>query len=209
MADAIDVLRNWDGQMDKESPAAMVSEVLYEQLRRKVADRASPKKGGVYSIQMATVVVEKLLRERPAGWFPDYDQMLLDSLAVAIEEGAKTQGSNVKGWRWGVYNTLTIPHPVLGQIPMIGKYFNIGPVWMSGSSTTVKQTTRRLGPSMRMIVDLSNLDGSYQNITIGESGHYLSPRYSDEWPSYYVGNSLPMQFGKVDVKSELVVNPDH
>jgi acyl-homoserine lactone acylase PvdQ len=60
---------------------------------------------------------------------------------------------------------------------------------------------------MRMIVDLSNLDGSYQNVTIGQSGHYLSSHYKDEWPSYYVGNSLPMQFGKVVKESELVVEP--
>ncbi len=207
LADAVTLLRNWNGQMDKDSAAPLVAEELYQRLRSRIAERASPKKGEEYSTQMATVVVERLVRERPAGWFPDYDQLLLDCLAAGIEEGAKSQGSNVNGWRWGAYDNLTIAHPVLGQIPVIGKYFNIGPVWMSGSSTTVKQTTRRLGPSMRMIVDLSNLDGSYQNVTIGQSGHYLSPHYKDEWPSYYVGNSLPMQFGKVVKESELVVEP--
>ncbi len=204
---AIELLRNWDGQMDKDSAAALVIETLYVQVRRAMAERAAPKHGDTYSSQMAPAVVDRLLRERPAGWFPDYDKLLMDSLAAAIEETGKRQGSNVKDWRWGAYNELTIPHPVLGQLPLIGKYFNIGPVWMSGSSTTVKQTTRRLGPSMRMVVDLADLNGSFQNITIGESGHYLSTHYSDEWPSYYVGNSLPMQFGNVEVKSELVVNP--
>ncbi len=63
--------------------------------------------------------------------------------------------------------------PVLSQLPLIGKYFNIGPVAMSGGSTTIKQTTRRLGPSMRMVVDLADLDNSLQNITIGESGQPL------------------------------------
>ncbi len=209
LADAVGVLRNWDGQMDKDLAAPMLTEMLYLQIRQSLAERAAPKKGGLYSSQMAPAVVERILRERPAGWFRDYDEMLMDRLSAAIAEGAKTQGSSVPRWHWGAQNQLKIAHPVLSQLPLIGSYFNIGPVPMSGSSTTVKQTTRRLGPSMRMIVDLSNLDGSFQNITIGESGQALSSHYKDEWASYYVGNSLPMQFGKVDVKSELVINPSH
>jgi penicillin amidase len=207
LADAVGVLRNWDGQMDKDSSAAMLAELLYVQVRQTLAERAAPKKGAAYSSQMAPAVIERILRERPAGWFPDYDEMLMVSLSAAIADGAKRQGSSVQRWHWGAQNQLTIAHPVLGQLPLIGAYFNIGPVWMSGSSTTVKQTTRRLGPSMRMVVDLSNLDGSYQNITIGESGQALSSHYKDEWASYYVGNGLPMQFGKVEVKAELVVDP--
>ncbi len=41
---------------------------------------------------------------------------------------------------------------------------------MSGSGTTVKQTSSTLGPSERMVVDLGNLDRSVQNLPIGESG---------------------------------------
>ena len=207
LADAVEVLRGWDGQMDKDSAAPLIAEHLYWQLRRKLGERASPKKGDAYATQMATVAIERLLRARPKDWFADYDQLILDSLSAAIEEGAKLQGSNVKGWKWGAYNQLTIPNPVLSQIPMVGKYFNIGPAWMSGSSTTVKQTTRTLGPSMRMVADMSNLDGSMQNITIGQSGHYFSSHYKDEWSSYYVGKSYPMQFGKVKADGDLTVEP--
>ncbi len=207
LADAVEVLRGWDGQMDKDSAAPLIAEHLYLQLRRKLGERATPKKGDAYATQMATVAIERLLRARPKDWFADYDQLILDSLSAAIEEGAKLQGSNVRGWKWGAYNQLTIPNPVLGQIPLLGKYFNIGPVWMSGSSTTVKQTTRTLGPSMRMVADMSNLDGSMQNITIGQSGHYFSSHYKDEWSSYYVGKSYPMQFGKVKADGDLTVEP--
>jgi penicillin amidase len=80
---------------------------------------------------------------------------------------------------------------------------------MSGSSTTVKQTTRRLGPSMRMIVDLSDPDRSLQNITIGESGQPLSRHYRDQWSAYYGATSFPMQFRNVDARQVLTVNPSH
>jgi penicillin amidase len=127
--------------------------------------------------------------------------------ADAVEEGSKIQGSKVSRWDYGQYNALKMVHPVDSQLPVIGAYFNIGPVSMSGSSTTIKQTTRRLGPSMRMIVDLGNLDGSMQNITVGESGQRLSGHYNDQWGAYYGATSFPMQFGKVDAKSTLVVKP--
>jgi penicillin amidase len=78
---------------------------------------------------------------------------------------------------------------------------------MSGSSTSVKQTSLKLGPSMRLNADLSNWDNSMLNIPIGESGHILSSHYRDEWDAYYAGHSFPMQFNKVDVKDTLKIEP--
>src|SRR5258708_38770815 len=102
---------------------------------------------------------------------------------------------------------LTIGHPVGSRLPLIGSYYNVGPSPMSGASTTVKQTTPRLGPSMRFVADLSDWEKSLNNITIGQSGHVLSRHYKDEWNSYYGGQSYPMQFGKVEAKDVLTVKP--
>jgi penicillin amidase len=60
---------------------------------------------------------------------------------------------------------------------------------------------------MRMIVDLSDLDRSLQNITIGESGQPLSRHYKDQWSAYYGATSFPMQFTHVNAKQVLTVNP--
>ena len=61
--------------------------------------------------------------------------------------------------------------------------------------------------AMRMIVDLSNLDGSLMNTTTGESGHELSRHYMDQWDSYCAGQSFPMQFDKVQASDVLRVDP--
>ena len=53
-----------------------------------------------------------LLRERPAGWFADYDQFLLAALGRAIDEGVKSQGSNIARWDYGQMLELTIPNPI-------------------------------------------------------------------------------------------------
>jgi penicillin G amidase len=205
--EAVELLHGWNGQMEKGTAAPMLAALLYQQLRLAIAERAAPGLGAEYAFPMAPSVIERLLRERPGDWFPDYSQLLMKSLAAAIEEGAKIQGSKVSRWDYGQYNEITITHPVDSHLPLIGKYFNIGPVPMSGSSTTVKQTTLRLGPSMRMVVDLGDLDHSLANITIGESGQRLSPHYRDQWNAYYGGTSFPMQYHSLNAKQILVVNP--
>ena len=133
----------------------------------------------------------KLLRERPPAGSRITTRCFCNRWAKRSPTATKIQGSKISRWDYGQFNELRIVHPVLGQLPLIGKYFNIGPVPMSGSSTTIKQTTRRLGPSMRMVVDLSDLDHSMQNITIGESGQALSRHYKDQWSAYYGATKLP------------------
>jgi penicillin amidase len=184
--------------MEKGTAAPFLAVLIYQQLKRAIGERASPGKGAVYESMMAGPVIERLLRQRPSDWFGDYDQLLLRCLVDAVEEGKRMQGRNPAKWDYGEFLQLDLPHPVAKQIPWIGKYFGIGPVPMSGSSTTVKQTSRRLGPSMRMAVDLGNLDGSIQNITIGQSGQFLSWHYKDQWNAYYTGRSFPMRFTRYD-----------
>jgi penicillin amidase len=207
LEDAIAFLRSWNGQMDKDQAAPLIVTLAYQYLRRAVAESASPQHGAAYELQMAPAVLENLLRARPAGWFPDYDLLLLRVLSDGVEEGRRIEGRGVRKWRYGDYLRLTIAHPVGHRIPVVGKYFDIGPTPMSGSSTTVKQTSARLGPSMRMTAAPGDWDNSILNLTIGQSGQILSGHYKDEWDHYYNGESYPMQFNKVDAPDVLTFVP--
>ena len=204
---AVELLRGWNGQMDKDMAAPFLITLAFQHVRRAVAENASPAAGMAYEFSMASVAIERLLRERPAGWFADYDEMLLRALADAVEEGRRIQGRDPKHWRYGDYLRVAINNPVLHEVPLVGKYFDIGPVPMSGSSTTVKQTSRTLAPSMRMNADLGDWDRSLLNIPIGQSGQILSSHYKDQWTDYYNALSFPMQFGKVDAVSTLTFKP--
>ena len=93
---AVDLLRAWNGQMDKDLAAPLLITLAYQHVRRAIAENASPGNGLGYEFNMAPVVVESLLRERPAGWFGDYDEMLLRALADAVEEGRRMQGRDPK-----------------------------------------------------------------------------------------------------------------
>jgi penicillin amidase len=203
----VEVLSKWNGQMEKGTPEPMAAALFMAALQKLVAQNAIKDATDDDSAGVTVAVLEKLIRERPEGWFPSYDQLLIDALRTGIEEGVKIQGSKVAAWDYGQWRALRLTHPILGQLPWIGKYFNIGTIPMSGSPTSIKQTTRRLGPSMRMVVDFSNLDNSWANITVGQSGHRLSRHYRDQWAAYYGGTSFPMQYGKVEARDTLVVTP--
>lgn len=205
--DPVALLRNWNGQMDKDEAAPLIVTLAFQYFRKFVADSAAPGKGSIYETLMSVTVIRTLLETRPPGWFDSWDVTLERALTDGLEEGRRMQGDAVTKWRYGHYLELQINHPIGHNLPVIGKYFDIGPVPMSGSSTSIKQTSRRLGPSMRLNADMANWDNSLLNIPIGQSGHILSGHYKDEWDSYYVGKSFPMQFDKVDVKNTLKLEP--
>jgi penicillin amidase len=206
---AVALLRGWNGQMEKDLAAPFLSVLLYQHVRTAIAENAAPGRAAAYQYQMAPAIVEKLLRERPAGWFPDYDAMLLTALVDAVDEGSRMQGRDVKRWQYGSSLSVGIAQPVIHQIPWIGPYLDIRPLPMSGSGLTVKQTTRNLAPSMRMSADLGDWDRSLLNIPTGESGQVLSSHFQDEWMAYYVGRSFPMQFRNVQSKNTLEFRPAH
>lgn len=190
---ATELLKTWNGQMDKDGAAPMIAALLYQQLRTAIAKRAAGR-ATAWDSTLASSVIQRLLEQRPKEWFSNWDEALNTALREALEEGRRLQGRNPAVWKYGTFNSIELKHPVVSQIPWIGAYFNIGPVAMSGSSTTVKQTTQRLGPSMRFVADLSDWDRSLNNITIGQSGHILSGHYRDQWKSYWTGTSFPMRW---------------
>src|SRR5579871_1549155 len=216
---AVAMLSEWNGQMQADQAAPFLIMLAYQHLRSSVAERAAPVKGGTYEFSMSPVVLEQLLRDRPAGWFDDYDSLLLRTLADAVEEGTRIQGRDLRHWKYGAWMRVTINHPILHPgldpllryVPLVGpwimSYFDVGTVPMSGSSTTVKQTTRTLAPSMRMDADLSDWDRSLLNVQIGQSGVPFTAHYKDEWLDYYNGRSFPMQFREVVADSTLVFRP--
>ena len=98
--------------------------------------------------------------------------------------------SDSDDWEWGKIHTITYPTNLLGEagIPILTGLVNIGPVETSGSNFAINSTDWGFGddftigsyPSMRMVVDLSNLDNSRTVLPSGQSGHVMSKYYDDQ-----------------------------
>ena len=206
-ADAIAELRKWDGLMTKDSTAGLIATLTYDELRKAILANAAPKYKTGYAPNFLPAIIEKLLRERPASWFADYDALLLQSFDAALKDGTARQGSKISRWELGQFQALRLTNPVEGQLPLIGKYFDIGPVSFGGSPVSIAQYTGRIGPSMRIVNNLGDLDHSLATLVTGESEQRLSGHYKDQWDAYYSRRGLPMQFGKIDAKNVLTVHP--
>ena len=117
------------------------------------------------------------------------DDMFLLAFEKAVQEIEDLQGKDSATWNWGEMHTATFENQTLGKsgIGLIEDLFNRGPFPTAGGESIVNATgwTTTEGyevdwlPSMRMIVDLSNLDNSITVHTTGESGHAGHQHYID------------------------------
>lgn len=192
LSPAIAQLKGWNGQMMPDLAAPLIVTYAFQHLRRMVVEKAARQPGATFDLQMGIAQIESLLDRQTPGWFPDWDAVLLRALQEGVEEGQRSQGADVNKWRYGVYNQLTIHHPVLERIPVIGPYFNLGPYPANGSSTTLKQTSMRLLPSMRLAVDFGDPAGGLFHLPAGLSGHPFSGHYKDQWRAYQSAEGFPL-----------------
>jgi penicillin G amidase len=201
-------LKEHRGQMDQSLASPVITQLLSNTARTALLTGLNPALKPAFLPRSR--VLQKLLETRPKGWVPqdNWDAWLLAQLNKALDEGRQKQGSPIRKWKWGELLQWHFEHPVGKQLPLVSGFFNLGPVPMSGSGTTVKQTTRTLGPSERLVVDFGDLDGSTLEIPVGESGMVASSHYKDQWPAYYVGKSFPMAWSKVTGADTLRIRPD-
>jgi penicillin amidase len=214
---ALRLLSHWDGEASMDSAATLVCEVTRKALLERIL---KPKLGddlSGYHWGMSTTFLENVLTNDWTRWLPPGDFTFGDTLVKSLEEGVKQipslAGSRSRGaWKWGATIPLTFYHPLGQGLPFLGRLLDVGPFPQAGTATTVKATTARHGPSMRMVVDLSNLDHSVQNITLGESGQVFSPYYKDQFDAWYNGRSFPMSFSDAAVDQatvhKLVLGPE-
>jgi penicillin amidase len=201
---ALGALKAWDGEARADSAATLIAEATRHALLARVL---KPKLGedlSGYHWSMSTIFLENVLEQNLTRWLPPEDADFHVTLMKSLEQGVRQIPSLVHSqshtaWRWGDTIPLTFHHPLSGGLPLLGRLLDVGPFPQAGTGTTVKQTTPGLGPSMRMVVDLSDFEQSMQNITLGESGQPSSSYYRDQFEAWYAGRSFPMLFSDAAV----------
>ena len=117
------------------------------------------------------------------------------------------QGRRIEQWSYGRYNAVTLAHPAARAAGWLARYLNIGPVEMGGYVTTVNETVKTHGPSMRFVATAGAWDDTRLTLTTGESGQVASSHYKDEWPAYFGGRGLKFRFSKEEGRPELRLEP--
>jgi penicillin amidase len=106
---------------------------------------------------------------------------------------------DIAHWTYGSWHVVDIEHPLAKLLPLLGRVAGTGEQPLSGDTTTVKQVGRDFGPSQRFTMDWSNVDGSTENIVLGESGDPLSAYFRDQWNDWYGGTTFAFPFSPAAV----------
>lgn len=198
---AAEIMRGWDGRMEKNSAAASIS---YWSRRNLMKLLLTPKLGhdfANYDWGLSAPALENIITHRLPRWLPPGYSSYNDALVAAVQETVDSprEPKDLSRWIWGNQFPVEVQHPVLGSIPILSHFSGTGVHLQSGSGTTVKQVGMGFGPSERMTVDFSNLDHSTLNIVIGQSGHLLSPHYKDQFASWYGDTTFQFPFSDAAV----------
>jgi penicillin amidase len=198
------IVARWDRRADTTSVAhaylvqarSALHELLLEPL---VAPCVAADSDFVYDDALVDEVARRLLAERPshllAPRFDDYDALVRAAARrAAARLGARVPGVPFDKIAWGRINRSDLAHPLGAVSPALARVLDLPKVALGGSNV-VRVTRPRYGATMRMVVDLGDRDRSAFAMPGGQSGHFRSPHYGDQFADWWAGRAGRLEPG--------------
>jgi penicillin amidase len=177
-------------------------------------------------------VVSTLLDDPQDPWWDDVgtadvvesrDEVIRQAMVQARLSLTSALGKDAQRWEWGQLHEVHLVAAPLGGLRATAPLhflLNRGPTGIDGGGSIVNATSWdastnsydvTAAPSMRMVVDLSDLDASRWVNQTGISGHPGQAHYADQFRTWVEGGSYPWVFSReaVDLATEstLTVRP--
>jgi penicillin amidase len=152
--------------------------------------------------------LELIMDENTNIWFDNINtqktetrgDIIRQSMNEAIEFlKSRFENQDINTWHWGELHKVKFMHP-LGSVADLDKSFNIGPYPVGGDQTTINNTEYKfesflknrdfnvvVGPSMRMIIDLADIEHPLTINSTGSSGQPVEKNYSSESRKWLYG----------------------
>lgn len=191
------LLVNWDLQLEMSSPAAALFEVFWKHLLADTFHDQLPQDYFPDGGDRWYEVIKNIIKQPNSNWWDNRntpqvenrDNILQQAFTAAVYELEQIQGKDPKSWNWGNLHSITFRNATLGKsgVAMIEALFNRGAFATAGNGETVNANRWKANksfevtdiPSLRMIVDLKNLDNSLAIHAPGQSGHAFHKHYID------------------------------
>jgi len=189
-------MRSWDGRLTTDSAAASIVDQARYALWPLILEPKLGKISEDYRWSEKDFAEEEIVMHGDAEWLPpgykNWDAVFTEAVRRGMQRGDAP--SDVSKWAYGGWHVVDIEHPLAPFLPLISRVAGTGRQPQSGDGTTVKQVGVTLRPSQRFTMDWSNIDGSMENIVLGESGNPYSAYYRDQWNDWYNGTTFAMPF---------------
>jgi penicillin G amidase len=135
-----------------------------------------------------------LVRERPRHLldpsFASWDDLLLRALDATLA-ALVDDGTPLSERTWGESNTTLIQHPVSRAVPSIATWLDMPSQPLPGDSHMPRVQHPASGASERLAVSPGREAQGYFHMPTGQSGHFLSPHYSDGHAAWASGEPTP------------------
>jgi penicillin amidase len=192
----LDLLRNWDGNIDRNGPQGLIFNAWMAQLTTVLFRDELGSAYGDFARVRPQLLIRALTTD--TGWCDDVTtaleretcpQVLARALAQARVDLVRAYGPDPVSWRWGNAHRASFRNPALDWMPFIGPRTRIT-IETDGDDFTVNRGTSRLrgdasrfdhahGATLRAVYDLADLDRATFAMPGGQSGNPLSRHYRD------------------------------
>lgn len=213
-SDGQQVLRSWDRHMSADSAGAAYFNVVWRNLLELTFHDEMRQSQWPTGNARWWQVVTDLLQEPHNAWWDDRrtddvvenrDDILRAAMLAASDEIIVELARDPAKWEWGRLHTLELRNQTLGTSGnalaerLLNRSRRIG-----GGSSLVNATNWNAAegyevvsaPSMRMVVDMDDLDASrWINLT-GASGHTFHDNYTDQTDLFVEGRTLQWRFSR-------------
>jgi len=231
-ADAVLLLRGWDGSQPVDSAAAAFFNAVWASMldltfSDELPEGSRPDGGGRWF-----EVVRILLKDPSDPWWDDRgtpsvletrDEIIRQSIVQARNRLTRSIGKDATTWTWGRLHRLALIQRPLGQssaTTLAHPLLNEGPIELPGGTSIVNATGWNAtdgdfdvvwAPSMRMVVDLGGFDGSRWVNQTGQSGHPGNGHYLDQLDAWASGRTFAWPWSveavKATTEDTLVLTP--
>jgi penicillin amidase len=186
-------LLNWNGTMNEGAAEPLIFSAWLEALH---AALYADELGDLFPRfdALRATFVDRVLSGELSQWCDDVatpaDETCAETMGKAFDAAAsrltESYGEDPSLWTWGAAHQAVFPHPLMSSVPLLKDLYTVR-VDHGGDASTVNVGHFRFGGdfstfhagSLRAIYDLSDLDASLFSQAPGQSGHPLSPHYSD------------------------------
>jgi len=125
---------------------------------------------------------------------PRYDtwqQLLLDGVDATIERAMQQRSGGLRDRKWSELNVVDYRHPLSAGIPFFGRWLDMPHIDLPGDLYTPRVHWGAIAASERMVVSPGREADGIMHMPTGQSGHPLSPFYSNSHAAWANGDPTP------------------